>query len=406
MEYPDDFSNSGTDAIANSFPNGLSGASGAGGVLGSYSSSTPQSGKSIDAFKPNYTATSFDSSKYSLTGMSYPEDLMSSEEYGNNRVVFYINVSVDSRVLANGGEGAQVVEGVQRNERGALIGQKITSKQAIAASTVAGGASGTVIGALGGSAGGGGVAGAAVGAVGASVISSNVNNGEVAPAEEKDVKFTRPQKRLKTAIALYIPNQLNTRYSASWGEEDTAAFSALAKGAEEIGRALDKDGDIKRSGGLVRDVVTAMALNSGPMGKEMGIATGLAANPKKEQAFKNVDFRTFSFDYQFAPKSSTEARNVLNIIRAFKYHMHPEFKDTTGFLYIYPSEFDIVYYKGTQENLNIHRHTSCVLTEMNVNYTPNGVFSTFADGMPTQINITLTFKELMLLSKELIEKFT
>jgi len=96
----------------------------------------------------------------------------------------------------------------------------------------------------------------------------------------------------------------------------------------------------------------------------------------------------------------------LNIIRSFKYHMHPEFKDTTGFLYIYPSEFDIVYYKGTQENLNIHRHTSCVLTEMNVNYTPNGIFSTFANGMPTQINITLTFKELMLLSKELIEKFT
>jgi len=405
MEYPDDFSNTGTDAIAGAFPSGLSGNSATGGVLGSYADSTPQTGKSIQAFQPNYTASKL-SSQYDLKGMSYPENLMTSKEYGNNRVVFYINVSVDSRVLANGGEGAQVVEGVQRNERGALVGQNITSLQAITASTVAGGASGVVIGALGGSAGGGGVAGAAVGAVGASVISSNANNNEVPPGDEKDVTFTRPQKRLKTAIALYIPNQLSARYSASWGEEDTAAFSALAKGAEEIGRALGKDGDIKRSGGLVRDIVTAMALNSGPMGKEMGIATGLAANPKKEQAFKNVDFRTFSFDYQFAPKSATEAENVLNIIRSFKYHMHPEFKDTTGFLYIYPSEFDIVYYKGTQENLNIHRHTSCVLTEMNVNYTPNGIFSTFANGMPTQINITLTFKELMLLSKELIEKFT
>jgi hypothetical protein len=406
MEYPDDFFNSGTDAIAGAFPNGLSGSSATGGVLGSYSTSSPQSGKPIQAFQPNYSATSFDSSKYSLKGMSYPENLMSSEEYGNNRVVFYINVSVDSRVIKNGGDTAQVVEGVQRNERGALIGQKITSGQAIGASTAAGAAGGTVIGALGGSAGGGGVLGAAIGAGTGGVISANVNNGEVLPAEEKDVKFQRPQKRLKTAIALYIPNQLNARYSASWGEEDTAAFSALAKGAGEIGRALKGDGDIKRTGGIALDVLTAAAINMGPMGKEMGIATGLAANPKKEQAFKNVDFRTFSFDYQFAPKSATEAENVLNIIRAFKYHMHPEFKDTTGFLYIYPSEFDIVYYKGTQENLNIHRHTSCVLTEMNVNYTPNGVFSTFANGMPTQINITLTFKELMLLSKELIEKFT
>ena len=405
MEYPDDFSNTGTDAIAGAFPNGLSGNTATGGVLGSYPNSTPQTGKSMKAFQPNYTASSL-SSQYDLQGMSYPENLMTSQEYGNNRVVFYINVSVDSRVLKSGGDNAQIVEGVQRNERGALVGQNITSRQAVAAGAVGGAAGGALIGMLGGSAGGGGLAGAAIGTVGAGAIAYTANNNEVPPEDEEDVTFTRPQKRLKTAIALYIPNQLSARYSASWGEEDTAAFSALSKGAEEIGRALDKDGSIKRTGGLVGSVLTAAALGAAPFGKEMGIATGLAANPKKEQAFKNVDFRTFSFDYQFAPKSATEAENVLNIIRSFKYHMHPEFKDTTGFLYIYPSEFDIVYYKGTQENLNIHRHTSCVLTEMNVNYTPNGIFSTFANGMPTQINITLTFKELMLLSKELIEKFT
>ena len=85
--------------------------------------------------------------------------------------------------------------------------------------------------------------------------------------------------------------------------------------------------------------------------------------------------------------------------------MHPEFKSSDAFLYIYPSEFDIVYYKGSMENLSIHRHTSCVLTELNVNYTPNGVFTTFPNGMPTQINMTMTFKELMLLSKETIEKY-
>jgi hypothetical protein len=85
--------------------------------------------------------------------------------------------------------------------------------------------------------------------------------------------------------------------------------------------------------------------------------------------------------------------------------MHPEFKDETGFLYIYPSEFDIVYYKGARENLSIHRHSSCVLTEMNVNYTPNGIFTTFEDGTPTQINLSMTFRELMLMSKETIEKY-
>jgi hypothetical protein len=54
--------------------------------------------------------------------------------------------------------------------------------------------------------------------------------------------------------------------------------------------------------------------------------------------------------------------------------------------------------------LNLHRHTSCVLTELNVNYTPNGTFSTFKDGRPTQINVSMTFRELTILTKELISE--
>jgi hypothetical protein len=41
---------------------------------------------------------------------------------------------------------------------------------------------------------------------------------------------------------------------------------------------------------------------------------------------------------------------------------------------------------------------------MNVNYTPNGQFNTFENGMPTQINITLQFKELALLTKDKVKE--
>ena len=352
-----------------------------------------------------YRASNFDN-KYSVEGLSYPDDLMTSKDYGYNRVVFYINVSEDSRVLR--GTGVQTVTGVTRDMRSALIGQNISGKQAAFAMGVGGAVAGSVAGnaLAGGSSGSGGLVGAALGVGASAVLGYDASAGEKTEAPEKEPVFTRPQQRLRSAIALYIPNQLSARYSASWSEEDTAMFSALAKGGEELGRAFEGKGDAKRSGGLVKEVLGAAAINAAPGGQAAGILTGQAANPKKEQAFKNVDFRTFTFEYQFAPKDESEASNVLNIIRAFKYHMHPEFKSADAFLYIYPSEFDIVYYHGSQENLNIHRHTSCVLTELNVNYTPNGVFSTFPNGMPTQINMTMTFKELMLLTKESIEKYT
>ena len=83
--------------------------------------------------------------------------------------------------------------------------------------------------------------------------------------------------------------------------------------------------------------------------------------------------------------------------------MHPEFADTYNFVYVYPSEFDIAYFANGKENPNLHRHTSCVLTSMNINYTPNGMYTTFDNGMPTQINMSLEFRELALLTKDKVK---
>jgi hypothetical protein len=208
---------------------------------------------------------------------------------------------------------------------------------------------------------------------------------------------SRSQRRLKTAIALHIPNQLSVRYGMQWSEEDTAALQGVA---DSIQAGLDSKGALARQGSIAREGAASYALQKMPNAGAVSAALGIASNPKKEQTFKGVDFRKFTFDYQFFPRNEVEADNVLNIIHQFKLHMHPEFKSELNYVYIYPSEFDIIYYAGGSENTNIHRHTSCVLEEMSVNYTPNGSYNVFPNGMPTQINITLGFKELQLLSKE------
>lgn len=354
------------------------------------------------------TSSQFEFSKYDVAGLSYPVDLLGNnrDQEPKNYVIFYINVSVDSRVLRDKKE--EVVNGVTRDLRGDLIGQKFTKTQVATASGAQGFIAGGGVGVI---AGGKGLLGAAIGALSQAALVNVVSPsgdsttaGDAAPGEAKAPTFTRPQKRLKKAIALHIPNNIRTGYNVSYGEAETAGFQALAKGAQEIGNALanrDK-ASMKQLGGVAGDILSAFAIKG--TDKAVGIGAGLAANPKKEQAFESVDFRTFSFNYQFAPRNKEEARAIVDIIREFKYHMHPEFKEPSAFTYIYPSEFDIVYYFGTNENLNLHRHTSCVLTSMDIDYAPNGNFSTFDDGMPTQINVSLTFKELMVLSKETIER--
>jgi hypothetical protein len=355
-------------------------------------------------YTPRGLASVFDDGKYDISNYSYPADLYSNKgEYGGNYVIFYINVSQDSK-FDKKFNGATVPNLTPRDQ-GDLVGQNVGQNLA-GANAVAGVVTGVVAGGLFKGNVEGGVQGAVLGGVGGAAVGAALQASGT----------TRANKRLKSAIALHIPNDLSISYGVQWSEEDTAALAmgaafanAAGNGAAEIMKALQKNNDsdatgaVKKLGGTGAAILGNLALSQGPNGAANSAALGLTANPKKEQVFKGVDFRTFSFNYKFFPRNSTEAKHVIDIIQMFKFHMHPEFKDSNNFLYIYPSEFDIFYYQGGQENLNLHRHTSSVLTNMHINYTPNGMFTTFDDGMPTQIDVQLQFRELALLTKDKVK---
>jgi hypothetical protein len=334
-------------------------------------------------------------SQYRIGSFSYPDDLFdSTRKYGGNYVVFYINIPTDSKLVTEDNVNTVDIPDTERF-RASIAKQGYTQTDLVAATTLTGLLGGTILGSLGG--GGGAATGGAVG--GALGFGSGV-----AVAATSDGKITRQQKRLQAAIALHSPNQLTATYGMQWDAEDTGLFQAAAKMSQQaIGAAkdwnADKAGQALKTGG---SAITAAALASGPAG--LSAISGLAANPKKEQLFKGVDFRTFTFEYQFAPRDEKENRNVQNIIKMFKLHMHPEYKDEASFIFLFPSEFDIHYYHLNNENEALFKHTSCVLTNLTVNYAPNGNFNTFGDGSPTQINVQMTFKELAILTKAEIKK--
>ena len=336
-------------------------------------------------------ATTFANDKYNVGQLVYPDDLMSeSSQYGGNYAIFYINVPTDSKLLKDTTNFATIDDpsAIPPRQRGVVSTGAPGTGTIVGQQAVVGAAGGSVAKAVGVNVSKtqGGVIGAVTGAAVANQAAS----------------FTRAQKRLKQVIALYMPEDLQIKYSVDWTEVETAGSQALQTG---IGIAGDMIGQFfgsgKKSGAgqAVNTALTTAALK-GPTGDLTSAQTGLATNPKKEQVFKGVKYREFSLNFKFYPRSAAEADNIRQIIYAFKLHMHPEFKDQFNFLYIYPSEFDIYYYQNGKENMNIHRHTSVVLTDLDVQYTPNGYFTAFDDGMPTQINITMQFKELALLTKD------
>mgnify|MGYP001049267637 CR=1 FL=1 len=322
---------------------------------------------------------------YNLSQHTYPINLFD-EQYGGNYVIFYINTSTESKLVSSGTAGMR--DAPANRKRSDLVGKGITGTGAAAVSGAAGVAAGVGLGgALNvGSAPGNALVGGALSAGASMAISGGAS-------------LTQPQKRLDTAIALHMPNQLGIRYGVQYEEDNMAGFQMLSKGSEVLTQALS--GDVSSAGGTVQSIAANLAITAGlPGAAGTARGMGVAPNPKKEQVFKGVDFRSFQFQYQFFPRNKQEADNVLEIIHALKYHMHPEYKDGDGFLFIYPSEFDIVYYAGNSPNPHLHKHTSCVLRDMQVNYTPQGQFNAFKQGMPSQINVDMTFLELAILTKD------
>lgn len=343
--------------------------------------------------------TRFEANKYNIKSSTYPEDLYDNRAvYGGNYVVFYVNVADDSKLLAD--KAVTAVEGdIPPRLRGDLIGQNLSKLEGAGAQATQGAVAGVGVEGFKALATGkgswkdAGQSGLIGGGIGLA------QGGAVAAASGG---MARQQKRINTAIALHVPNQLNIRYSMDWASEDTFAFQAAAMANREVAKAVVTGFSKSNLGGTAGSILTSLALQ-GPGNAALSAASGLASNPKKEQVFKNVNFREFTFDYTFSPRSKDEAEKVTEIINTFKLHMHPEYKDLNNFVFIYPSEFDIYYYQGGVENLNLHRHTSCVLKDMAINYTPNGAFNTFEGGMPTQINVTLSFLELAILTKAQIQ---
>ena len=361
---------------------------------------------SLDKKVLNADTAATGANKYKTPSFAYPMDLLDPKAGNVNHVRFYINIQSDSKAetTAMGGEAAIQPD---RSTMNSIVGKTFSSDSFKKTySTVKG-----IEGALGGLLAGGILGGNVKGALGGAAAGGLLGGGKAIATttvldEFAGIKFGQPSKRLAGFIALYMPNQLATRYSMQWQEEemDLAVSAAtnpeVAKQIEAVMKSANK-GNVKEALNTAGSIGASILLKNNA---SLSAASRAAANPRKEQVFKGVDYRRFQFEYQFAPRNPEEAQTALEIIKQFKYHMHPEFKDASNFIYIYPSEFDIEYCFGEGQNQKIHKISSCVLTELNVNYSPNGVFSTFPDGTPTQINIQMSFTELELLTKERILK--
>jgi hypothetical protein len=123
-------------------------------------------------------------------------------------------------------------------------------------------------------------------------------------------------------------------------------------------------------------------------------STGKVINPNLELLFRGPQLRSFNYNYTFTPRSSKEAVVVKKIIRHLKKYMAVR-KEDPGLFLKTPHVFKLsyIYSEGGQHPF-LNKIKPCALTNLNVEYTPDGSYMTYKDGSMTSYTVSMQFSEL------------
>ena len=183
------------------------------------------------------------------------------------------------------------------------------------------------------------------------------------------------------------------------------ALNTIMEGMEGASESIGtlKNQAIGSSADLAKLVGTKFAENAAQVKGLLARTAGKVMNPNLELLFQKPSLRPFSFQFKLSARSDTEAKKIIQIIRFFKQNMSPQKGGGSGgasanlFLKA-PNTFQIHYlHRGVSsatEHPFIGRPKECAMTSFEVDYTPDGQYSTLRDGFMTSYTISMSLKEL------------
>lgn len=219
------------------------------------------------------------------------------------------------------------------------------------------------------------------------------------------------------SIILPIPGNISDTNAVTYGEDNLNSLAAMAVGA--VASGIQNDSVTGGIGKILNDVLGAAGSLASDAGMKnpsslffgsmaanvfgantsfeslLSRATGQIINPNLELLFTGVALRSFTFDFNFVPRSKEEGERVKEIIRVFKIAMSPRREAAGNGLFIKaPNVFRLTYKSGNKNHPFLNRFKIMALENMAVNYTASGQYATYDNGTPVHMQMQLAFKEL------------
>ena len=235
--------------------------------------------------------------------------------------------------------------------------------------------------------------------------------------QKKKLTAKLPNRSITTSgIAIYMPQSVKVGYTQSY---DADTETGLVGDLEAAGVAVSgAEGTAAKVEAALQGVVGGVARNAKQiLGEFVSLAgagdpvrfaakrAGVAVNPRNEAFYNSPNQRNFSFDFDFWPRNEDEARAVEDIIAIFKYNSAPGFQGgTLGSVFTIPNYWKISYMYNDGVNPHLNRIGACYCTDVQVDYAPDGQFTTFESGQPVHTKLTVSMLEDRIVTKQDIEQ--
>ena len=188
-------------------------------------------------------------------------------------------------------------------------------------------------------------------------------------------------------IFLYVPDTLQDNLSVTYKEAEKGIVEGI------VGQYFNEEGAQTST-----DELYEIIKSGAPGGDLLKQAAGKTVNPLKFQLFEGVNFRTYSYTFTLRPKNQDEAKSIQEIIYAFKLSALPGTIGANKRIYTFPNEWAIRFRGPFKDHIDYPLVSVC--TGVEVNYTDGQPFSTFIDGSPSSVGLTLNFTETATLTRD------
>lgn len=217
----------------------------------------------------------------------------------------------------------------------------------------------------------------------------------------KSFSIRRNTSRVAYALALFMPDGINTSYDNEYDALSmTATFGAVGMATQAL-YVKEKQGTIDPFiNEAAARIAGALLGNEDVTRVGLFASTGRVLNPQLEMIYNSPVLRKFVFDFRLIPRNANESAQIQSIIQLLKFHSAPTIPDGAGGRYLIPpAQFEVEFYDSNgNQNVFLFKTKKCVLSSINLDYTPNG-FATFGDGAPVETRMQLTFQEVSIIDR-------